>query len=116
MFYIINNMVVGGDISGLPSPTDTIDDEVWKLYSKNPSFYKIENGKFIKIKDESELRADAIRARREIECFPIINRGALWYEKLSEAQKTELAAWYQAWLDAPQTNNAPEMLEWVNEV
>lgn len=109
-------MVVGGDISNLSSPTDTIDDDVWGLYCQDRDAYKIEDGKFIKLKDETELRANAIRNRRERECFPIINRGALWYEKLTEEQKTELSAWYEAWLDAPETGTAPTAPVWLNEV
>ena len=54
-----------------------------------------------------------IRARRAQECFPIVNRGALWYEKLTEAQRQELSAWYEAWLDAPQTGVVPEPLSWL---
>lgn len=113
MFYVINNMVFGGDISTLPEPTDTIEDAVWELYCSDPTAYKIESGKFVKLKDEAELRANTIRNRRERECFPIINRGALWYDKLTEGQKTELSAWYQAWLDAPATSIVPDKLTWV---
>lgn len=109
-------MVVGGDISNLSLPTDTIDDEVWELYCQDRDAYKIEDGKFIKLKDEAELRANTIRTRRERECFPIINRGALWYGKLTEGQKTELSAWYEAWLDAPETGTAPEKPAWLENV
>ena len=56
-----------------------------------------------------------IRADRENACFPIINRGQLWYNKLTESQKTELDAWYQAWLDAPQTLTEPETPAWLKE-
>nr|DAX95805.1 MAG TPA: hypothetical protein [Caudoviricetes sp.] len=56
-----------------------------------------------------------IRADRENTCFPIINRGQLWYNKLTEAQKTELDAWYQAWLDAPQTLTEPSCPAWLDE-
>lgn len=62
------------------------------------------------------IKANNLRARRAAECFPIVNRGALWYEKLTEEQKTELAAWYQAWLDAPATGIAPEMPTWLKDV
>lgn len=56
-----------------------------------------------------------IRADRENACFPIINRGQLWYNKLTESQKTELDAWYQAWLDAPETLTEPETPAWLKE-
>lgn len=48
------------------------------------------------------------RKRRERECFSIINRGAFWYNTLTEAQKQEIQTWYQAWLDAPETLVVPE--------
>lgn len=54
-----------------------------------------------------------LRKRREAECFPIINRGILWYEKLTTEQKTELSVWYEAWLNAPQTLSAPETPSWL---
>ena len=60
-----------------------------------------------------QVKADTIRNRRERECFPIINRGMLWYNKLTEWQKTELSAWYEAWLDAPATSIVPDKLTWV---
>lgn len=63
-----------------------------------------------------ELQAQTlskIRGRRAQECFPIVNRGVLWYEKLTEAQRQELSEWYEAWLDAPQTGVVPEPLSWL---
>ena len=54
-----------------------------------------------------------LRAERERICFPVINRGAAWYARLSDEQKEELQAWYQAWLDAPETGIKPETPAWV---
>ena len=42
---------------------------------------------------------EELRRRRQEECFSVINRGELWYSRLTEEQKTELGVWYQAWLD-----------------
>lgn len=61
------------------------------------------------------IAANKLRARRAGECFPVVNRGVLWYEKLSEAQKTELSEWYEAWLDAPATGIAPEAPAWLTD-
>ena len=61
----------------------------------------------------AQIQADGLRAQRAAQCFPIVNRGALWYDKLTDEQKTELSAWYEAWLDAPQTGSAPDPLDWV---
>ena len=50
---------------------------------------------------------------REIECFPIINRGTLWYSKLTVEQMSELDNWYQAWLDVTETKEIPEKPSWL---
>lgn len=60
-----------------------------------------------------ENKKKNIRCRRASECFPIVNRGALWYDKLTAEQVAELSAWYEAWLDAPQTMTVPTKPEWV---
>ncbi len=64
----------------------------------------------------AQIQADGLRARRAMECFPIVNRGALWYEKLTEEQRSELSVWYEAWLDAPATGKAPALPDWIEEV
>lgn len=64
-------------------------------------------------KEKSRIRQ--LRRRRDEECFSIINRGALWYEKLAPEEKSELAAWYQGWLDVTETGVAPETPEWLKE-
>ena len=55
-----------------------------------------------------------LRTRRASECFTIVNRGKLWYDKLTIAQQTELSAWYEAWLDVTETKTIPDMPDWVN--
>lgn len=42
---------------------------------------------------------EGLRNRREVECFSIINRGQLWYDKLTLSQREELDKWYKEWLD-----------------
>ncbi len=64
--------------------------------------------------EKEQIELNKIRQRRSVECFSVINRGMLWYEKLSAEQKEELLAWYEAWLDAPATKICPERLEWVD--
>ena len=59
----------------------------------------------------SEIRA--LRERRQTECFDVVNRGAVWYERLTDTQKAELAEWYQLWLDVTQTKVVPEPLAWL---
>lgn len=116
MIYIVNGRPTAY-FDGIEAlATDTVEDSVWDVYCTDRSTWQIENGKFIALKQQEELKADVLRKRREKECFPIINRGALWYEKLTEEQKTELSAWYEAWLDAPETGTAPTAPVWLNEV
>lgn len=57
-----------------------------------------------------------LRKRRELECFPIVNRGELWYERLTPGQKTELEVWYQAWLDVTETLTVPDLPEWLETI
>lgn len=68
--------------------------------------------------NEQNLKAqkDEIRARREKECFSYINRGTLWYNKLTPEQDAELQTWYDAWLEAPETLVIPKKLEWLDNL
>lgn len=74
---------------------------------------KYENGVIQDVVFEEVLTTNVIRTRRIRECFPIINRGQLWYNTLSEAQVLELQTWYQAWLDATDTLVIPEKPSWI---
>lgn len=62
----------------------------------------------------AEKAKDALRQLREKECYPIINRGTLWYNLLSESQKVELKEWYQAWLDITETLVKPKKPSWLD--
>lgn len=96
--------------------TDHIDEEEFFYYNQDLTSFTVRDGKFVPLKPLKVLQAQLIRKEREKECFPIINRGALWYNKLSEEQKQELSEWYEAWLDAPATGTAPTAPIWLNEV
>ena len=87
-----------------------IDNEVYAPYEGHDFDG---DGKFIALKQQAELEAAALRARRETECFSVVDRGRFWYGKLTEEQKSELSAWYEAWLDAPATGVAPQKPEWL---
>lgn len=56
---------------------------------------------------------DDLRLLRESQCFIYINRGQLWYERLTTDQRYELAGWYEAWLDVTETKCIPEKPEWL---
>lgn len=63
---------------------------------------------------DKKAELDALRARREKECFPIINRGKLWYNCLSIEQLSELNDWYFKWLDVTKTKIIPTKPDWLN--
>lgn len=94
------------------------DDIIPSDFEENAFFYRYNDGKFTldteyKNEKEHEQMVWKIRSDREAICFPVINRGGLWYELLSEKERIELLAWYQAWLDAPDTLIEPTMPEWL---
>lgn len=62
----------------------------------------------------AEKAKDALRQLRKKECYPVINRGTLWYNLLSESQKAELKEWYQAWLDITETLVKPKKPNWLD--
>ena len=67
-----------------------------------------DNSNDLKIK-----KLDELRMQRESECFSIINRGKLWYDKLSDSQIEELNIWYNKWLDVTETLDKPLKPEWL---
>lgn len=66
------------------------------------------------VKRTDEQIKEDLRYRREYECFPYINRGQFWYDTLTEQQKSEFQAWYQAWLNVTETLIAPTKPLWLN--
>jgi hypothetical protein len=56
----------------------------------------------------------SLRSQRQKICFPYINRGELWYSRLSVDQMEELKAWYHAWLDVTETKTIPSMPTWLS--
>ena len=63
--------------------------------------------------EQAEAAKTAYRQRRQTECFPVINRGRLWYDALTGEQLSELKTWYRAWLDGTNTPPIPEKPEWL---
>ena len=98
-------------------PDDFLEDE---NFLNNRLCYKYDPENKTLIYEESRKPAVEIinkqrdiRELREQICFPYINRGELWYNKLTAEQKEEYDEWYQAWLDAPQTLVIPEKPLWL---
>lgn len=107
-------------IGGFGSPSVTvIEPENLDDFEENyRSYYLSKDNILIKsdsrqkeIDDERELVG--LRIMRKEVCFPYINRGDLWYSKLTTDQREELDAWYQAWLDVTETRNVPVSPEWL---
>ena len=68
-----------------------------------------------------EIEFANIRQKRETMCFSIVNRGQLWYNKLSQDQIKELDSWYNDWLNITLTYNEetgdfiiPETPSWIS--
>ncbi len=78
-------------------------------YVRGQLRYDVE-GKAARDLEEKILR---LKQDRELKCFPIINRGQLWYNTLTKRQLQELDKWYTEWLDAPQTLVEPQTPEWL---
>ena len=94
-------------------PTDINDFE-----ENYDSYYLSADNKLVKNDDkQKEINNNrqliSLRAQREKICFPYINRGELWYSKLSTEHKDELSTWYQAWLDVTDTKVIPELPMWL---
>lgn len=66
----------------------------------------------MKILSEEE-RLSVFRKQRETECFPIVNRGKLWYDCLSFEQLAELRKWYEDWLNVTETLVIPIKPKWL---
>jgi hypothetical protein len=62
-----------------------------------------------------EETLEELRAQREEECFLVINRGQPWHALLTEEERAELMAWYQAWLKVTETKEVPPMPEFLKE-
>ena len=82
------------------------------------SYYLSEDNVLVKSDDkqneiEEQRELTDLRNQREKACFPYINRGYLWYNKLTDEQKEELDAWYQAWLDVTETKVVPNTPKWL---
>ena len=80
--------------------------------------YRVQDGALVfddaqAAEEQAETAKSAYRQRRQTECFPVINRGRLWYDTLTEEQLSELKTWYQAWLDGTNTQTIPVLPEWL---
>lgn len=82
----------------------------------NKITYQKINEDVIKNTDDysSKVIKNRLRVRRNKECFSVINRGKLWYDKLTSEQYNELKIWYNDWLDVTSTMIIPKKPTWIN--
>lgn len=105
---------LSGDVFEVNEPEDLVDFE--RNYG---SYYLSIDNVLVKNEDKQKELADkkelnGLRSQRAKVCYPIINRGELWYSRLTDDQKEELNTWYQAWLDVTDTRVSPDMPTWLN--
>lgn len=106
-------------IGGFGSPSVTVAEPAdLDDFENNYRSYYLSGDALVKSDDkQKEIENNRVltnlRSQREKICYPVINRGALWYNRLTAEQKEELDIWYQAWLDVTETKVAPEMPEWL---
>lgn len=110
----VKEQTTGGNIGGIEVvlPDDVND------FIKNFKSYQLVDGVLIKNEDKSKIiekekQSNILRRKRTSECFPIINRGSMWYEQLTTEQSDELRTWYKAWLDVTDTMIVPERPIWL---
>jgi len=80
--------------------------------------FRIHDGTLVMDKEQLDSLCEAetlngYRQQREKDCFPVINRGQLWYDRLTTEQRKELQLWYQAWLDVTKTQTIPAKPKWL---
>ena len=83
----------------------------YKVKNNAPDFDSEEDNQI-----ETENTKQALRQRRQTECFSYVNRGQLWYATLTVKQIAELTLWYKAWLNVTETMSVPERPAWLEEL
>lgn len=110
----VEEITLAGNIGGIEVElTGEVED-----YLENFRAYKIIDGKLVKDLERLDFllienKKNLLRHQRQLECFSIINRGALWYDTLTVSQREELDIWYHQWLDVTDTLVVPECPEWL---
>lgn len=112
--YVESFAFVGSLVGGIEvePPTDL------DLFEVSFEAYQVKDG--VLVFDENKHKAllytqeaEDLRSIRETECFSYINRGSLWYDSLTETQKQEIKAWYDAWLNVTETRTVPDRPAWL---
>ena len=100
-----------------------VSDEEWFALMQNKQEYdiiinnRLNNHPMLYTDEElkREYLRKILRQRREVECFPYVNRGELWYEVYvdTDAKKVEFKQWYLDWLAVTETLVAPTKPDWL---
>lgn len=112
--YITGYAQTGGFVDGIEVP----DDFLGEMTPEEIRCCRFENGAAVLdearfLQQQQAEKLEQLREMRANECFPIVNRGQIWYDRLSAEQKNELDSWYQSWLDVTQTLTIPAKPEWL---
>lgn len=110
--YITDYALIGDLPDSVEVPTPTKADlahfkEHYRAYTLNG--FDAAQSAAVDLQEQQE----AYRRQRETSCFPIINRGILWYDQLTADQKSELETWYKNWLDVTETLQIPARPAWL---
>lgn len=108
--FCVDAELNGGIEVNTPEDIDTFVDE-FRAYKYDNGQLTLDPVKLYELNNERLM--DDLRHKREKNCFPYVNRGELWYSRLSDIQKEELSAWYQAWLDVTTTKIIPNKPDWL---
>ena len=113
--YVTSYAIIGKFVGGI----EVAELKDLRHFQEHFQSYKVVEGNLIFDENkESEVEQEALkqelRARRESECFALINRSPLWYDSLSSIQHKELKEWYDAWLNVTETLVVPERPNWLH--
>ena len=113
--YVTSYAIVGDILGSVDAEVDL--NELDNFYDNFTSYY-FDNGCLIRdsvkqSEKEQEEKLNQLRLRRSVECFPVVNRGKLWYDNLTNEQLSELDSWYTSWLDVTKTEMIPVKPTWL---
>ena len=114
--YVKSYALIGG--FGSNAVTVNEPENIDDFENNYRSYYLSDSNELVKSDDkqkgiDNQREMTFLRSQREKVCFPYVNRGYMWYSKLTNEQKEELDVWYQAWLDVTDTKTIPEKPEWL---
>lgn len=125
---LINETELSIPISNIHTQVYSFKEDKWYLKTvkivldTNPSIGDsnnldliVYNSNFFKftLLDNSGIKNYYRELRNKI-CFPIINRGRLWYDNLNNEQEGQLKEWYECWLKVTDTYVIPNCPKWIN--